>query len=72
MFLTAILRRKQAARLFTIAFLMFFSDIKNQKWNSHKGHYNYDDFASTKYFPVKDANKSTKGKASFIGVADVQ
>ena len=51
---------------------MFFSDINNKKWNSHKGHYNYDDFASTTYFPVKDVNKSTKGKASFIGVADVQ
>ena len=30
MFLTAILRRKQAARLFTIAFFMFFSDINNK------------------------------------------
>ena len=70
MFLTAILRRKQAARFFTIAFFMFFWGIKNKKWNSHEGHYN--DFASTKYFPVKDVDKSTKGKASFIGVAYVQ
>ena len=68
MFLTAILRRKQAARFFTIAFLMFFSDIKNKKWNSHEGHYNYDDFVRRKYFPVKHVNKSTKGKASFMGV----
>ena len=68
MFLTAILRRKQAARFFTIAFLMFFSDIKNKKWNSHEGHYNYDDFVWRKYSPVKHVNKSTKGKASFMGV----
>ena len=40
--------------------------------NSQEGHYKYDDFVSTKYFPVKDVNKSNKGKASFIGVADVQ
>ena len=51
---------------------MFSSDIKNKKWNSHERHYNYDDFVSTKYFPVKDVNKSTKGKTSFKGVADVQ
>ena len=50
---------------------MFFSDIENKKWNSHEGNYNYDDFVSTKYFSVNDVNKSTKGKASFIGVADV-
>ena len=68
MFLTAILRRKQAARFFTIAFLMFFSDIENKKWNSNEGHYNYDDFVWRKYFPVKHVNKSTKGKASFMGV----
>ena len=71
MFLTAILRRKQAARFFTIAFFIFFSDIENKKWNSHEGHYNYDDFLSTKYFPVNNVKKSAKGKASFIGVADV-
>ena len=71
MFLTAILRQKQAARFFTIAFFIFFSDIKNKKWNSHKGHYRYGDFVSTKYILVNDVSKSTKGKASFIGVADV-
>ena len=41
------------------------------KSHSHKGHYNYDDFFSTKYFPAKDVTKSTKVKASLIGVADV-
>ena len=33
--------------------------------------YNYDDFISTNYFPFNDVHKSAKGKASFIGVADV-
>ena len=68
MFLTATLRRKQAARFFTIAFLMFFSDIKNKKWNSYEGDYNYVDFVSRKYFPVKHVDKSTNGKASFMEV----
>ena len=33
--------------------------------------YNYDDSVSTKHFPLSDVHKPTKGKASFIGVADV-
>ena len=48
-----------------------FSDTENKKQNSRKRRYNHGDFVSTKYFPVNEVNKSTKGKASFIGVAGV-
>ena len=72
MFLTAILRRKQATRFFSIAFFMFFQILKIRNGTHTKNIYNHDDFVSIKYFPVTDVNKSTKGKASFIEVADVQ
>ena len=70
MFLTA--TKTNSKILYHCFFMFFFSDIKNKKWNSHEGHFNYDDYVSTKYFPAKDVNKLTKGKASFIGVADGQ
>ena len=51
---------------------MFFQILKIRNGTHTKNIYNHDDFVSIKYFPVTDVNKSTKGKASFIEVADVQ
>ena len=62
---------KTISKILYHCFFYIFSDIKNKKWNSYEGHYNNDDFVSTKYFPVNDVHKSTNGKASFIGVDDV-
>ena len=32
--------------------LLYSFQILKKKWDSHKAHDNYDDFVSTKYFPV--------------------
>ena len=66
MFLTAILRRKQATRFFSIAFFIFFQILKIRNGTHTKNIYNHDNFVSIKYFPV-----TGKGKASVIEVADV-
>ena len=61
---------KTSSKIIYHCFFYIFSYIKNKKWNSHEGYSNYDNFVLTKYFPVSDVHKSTKGKTSFIRVAD--
>ena len=58
---------KTSSKIFYHCFFHIFPDIKKKKWNSHKEHYIYDDFVSTKYFPVNDIPKPTKSKTSVIG-----
>ena len=47
---------KASNKILHHCFFYIFSDIKKKemelKWNSHKEHYNYGDFVSTKHFPV--------------------
>ena len=61
---------KTSSKILYHCFFHFFSDIKNKKWNSHGGH-TIMMTLSQQNFPFNGVHKSAKGKASFIGVADV-
>ena len=67
MFLTALLITKTSSKILYHWFFYIFPDITKKKWNSNKEHHNYDDFVSTKYFPVNGIPKSIKSKTSVIG-----